>query len=156
MSLSETDVQDKIATFRQAEEILKEFMSENEEWVDVFFSLVEARNAALSEADFALRQLDTSSGRFKLGSFSKSQPAQKTKYAVTKIPTPVLMRHPGLIKTLDSKHLNKLLKSGELEASEIEEALEEYTTKPTVRSPGYFDVGLVRERNARERTPSQG
>lgn len=142
MSLSE--VQEKVEAFERAEATLKAFMSANEEWVDTFFELVSERNTALSEATHALRGLDTSiSGKYKYGGFSKSAPSKKKKYLLEKIPTSILMKFPSIIKSIDERKLKKLITDGSLSEDEVVEALDEYVTKPVVKSPAEFKVILT-------------
>ena len=114
---------------------LKEFLSDHEEFTEVFLQLVEQYNSARSDLVTAIRATESSDSVHR-GPFSRTARGTAGQYSPADLPSKVLAI-PGVIKKngIDAKVVNTLLESGSITKKDVKNACVEVDVTPKVYGP---------------------
>lgn len=111
-----TEAEQATFTATKALSDLRAFMAENADVVTEFVTLVAAAEAEQMKCKAAMQALPSDSS-WEYNDYKKNRGAVKVEYTATKVPKSVLAL-PGVIKTVDTKMIEKHLESSPLSAED--------------------------------------
>ena len=130
---SERKVRELEKIFAQSRDELLEFMADHEDVFAKFHELTEKYNASRQNAVNAYRErpgTDASS----IGLMNRSKAPESWKYLTHQLPSSVL-KHPGVVKTVDNKVIEQGIVAGTFDADMINAAREKKYGTPRIICP---------------------
>lgn len=129
LKLREQDEQAKLATqkYNQALANLREFATENAEVLAELLHLANALNDVAEETKATIQELPADSG-WEYGGFTKKRGAVTVTYEASQLPKKMLDL-PGVIKSVDTKMVEKHLAATPLSAEDRAKVMAAKTTK---------------------------
>jgi hypothetical protein len=139
---AKTKAAEAVRKFERAQEIIREFAEDNSSLFGVFLELADDYNAALDNAKTTLRGCSTKTP-INLGPFNRAKDTTPvTTYAADRLPNSYLLV-PGVVKEIDAKLVDALVKDGSFDAGAVKSAKGEKAGRaPSVRGPKEISVQL--------------
>lgn len=132
--------QKKVTAFEAKKQALVDFINENTEIFDVFFDMASEYNVAREAAKDAIKGIKSESG-FSIGDFRRSTASTSESYNPALLPATVLAM-PNVVKEVDSKEVDNLLKNGYVTPEQLTKARVKKTATPKIDGPQELKVKL--------------
>jgi len=138
--MSEREVLRAVDTYTAEASQLRAFVIANQGVIDTFLAHVTRRNEAIALVKGLMRGLNTKD-KYVVGPFTRSKVPIEVVFDPAKMPMEVLAL-PGVVKKVDTKVMDELLKRGQVEFSLVQAARSEEEGTARITGPSEVVVEL--------------
>ena len=131
-----------LSEFLEAQQELKEFLSDNSDFAEVFFALVSRYNTNRDNLVSSMRAEETEAS-IQMGPFNRTKRSTVVQYDPTKLSAKILAI-PGVVKRtgVDAKVVATLLDSGSLSEKDVKKAVKTVNITPKIFGPKEIQILL--------------